>query len=51
MRERTRIKRRESGMGEGGRGGGGTLKRRTFPHEPPKMRPGIVEPEPPMPRS
>lgn len=46
MRERTRIKRRKSG-----RGGGGTLKRRTFPHEPPKMRPGIVEPEPPMPRS
>lgn len=48
MRERTRIKRRKSGRG---RGGGGTLKRRTFPHEPPKMRPGIVEPEPPMPRS
>lgn len=41
-RERTRIK-RATATGRGG----GTLKRRTFPHEPPKMRPGIVGPEPP----
>ncbi|KAK1137629.1 hypothetical protein K0M31_002127 [Melipona bicolor] len=50
-RERTRIKRNGARADEGEGRGGSTLKRRTFPHEPPKMRPGIVGPEPPMPRS